>query len=98
MRPLPLLVSEALKDAIEHDADARGESINSVAVAVLAAKRSIAFVRSGRRSSGHRGSTSLNLRMPVELWKALHDEAHEGDTSKQAIAVADLCAHYRVPG
>lgn len=88
----------ALKAQLADEADERGESINDVAVSILAARFGIAYEGSGRKSPGFRGSAAGAYRMPRKLWLAISNAATAGETTKRAVVELALRDHFETNG
>jgi len=85
---------EGLKAALAADAEARGASINDLAVGILAERFRVPFSGSGRKSPGFRGSAVGAYRMPTALWLAISFEATRRQTTKKQVVADALAEHY----
>jgi myo-inositol-1-phosphate synthase len=64
-----------LKARLAQEAEARGTSLNDVAVGALAARFGVPFRASGRKGAAPRGGGDVLLRMPFALKEKLHKRA-----------------------
>ncbi len=79
-----------LKRGLALEVERRGESLNDVAVALLASRFAIPFSPSGRRGSPPRGLGDVLLRMPRELKEMLARRAVERRKTTNELIIETL--------
>src|SRR3954447_9802937 len=79
-----------LKRRLAEEVAARGESLNDVAVGLLASRFAVPYVPTGRRGTGPRPQGDVLLRMPPELKERLARRASERRRNTNDLIVETL--------
>lgn len=83
-----------LRSKIVADADAAESNLTDVVNAILAKRYRVAYEPSGRKTAASPDAKELNLRMPMDLKRAIARVATENDRSLQDEIRLALADHY----
>lgn len=89
-----LLVPEDLRPMLAAEAERNESNLTETSIRILSKTYGVLFVPTGRKTAPAAAGEELNLRLPIELDRAIRAAAAVNDRSVQREILSALCAHF----
>ena len=88
------LAPSDLRPRLAADAEERGSNLTEIVLEILSAHYKVPFEPSGRKAKPSGDAEELNLRLPMNLYRAIAVSASRYPRTVQREILSTLCAHY----